>query len=169
MRHLGRILWLIPFAAQIGYLLATSDDLPRLVGGSPGDPGTRLSLFVAEWFAVIGLANAAFVFVHLRLPTFSDRMLSVPGKEHWLSTPQTRAVLVERLRGVCESALLMLNVFFLAVYQSIYQTNASRPVITVPEKILIPCFMALPVAVILASVLLAMRSLAREARKHSGA
>ena len=164
MSTLSRFLWLAPFAAQIAYILATYDQMPRLMGASPGDPGTRLHFFIAEWFAVVGIANIIFVFVHLKLHTFSDRMLSVPGKAYWLATEERRRTLLDRLRGILEVSLFLLNVFFLAVYQSIYQTNVTRPLFQLSEPILLFGFMILPVAIILAYLVWSMLGFAKTAR-----
>jgi len=164
LKNFGRVLWLFPFAVQIGYLLATFDELPPEIGAAPGAAGTDVYVFVIEWFAIIGLANLAFATLHIRLPKLSDRMLSVPGKEYWLATPERRAELVDRIRGICEAALLLINVFFLAVYQKIYETNVPAPVITILPLILVPFFMVLPLMVIVVVIVWALRSMAAEAR-----
>lgn len=169
MSSISRFLWLIPFAAQVAYIFATHEEMPRLMGATANDPGTRAYMFIAEWFAVVGMANIIFVFVDLRLPSFSDRMLSVPGKSYWLSTPATRAALVEKLRGICEAALLLLNIFFLAVYQFIYQTNVARPVFQIPGNILLFGFVALPIAVIVGYILWTLWALSSTARSIAAA
>lgn len=164
MKNLGSVLWIFPAAVQIGYFLATYDELPPEIGAGPSGGGTEMNIFVVEWFAIIGLANAAFALLHVRLPHLGDRMLAVPGKEYWLATPERRALLVDRIRGICEASLLLLNVFFLAVYQRIYETNVATPVLKVPPLVLVPFFMALPVVAIVVVVVAALRSLAAEAR-----
>lgn len=150
MRQLSRILWLAPFAAHVAYLLATSGAMPEAFGARPweDDPGIPSRLLVAGWLGAVGLANVALLAVHLRLPRLSDRLLAVPGKERWLAGPKSRAALVEHLRGFLESALVLLNVFFLAVYQGIYQAAVQRPVLTVGFGILVAGFMAAPLALV---------------------
>lgn len=165
MRHLGSVLWLVPVAAQVGYILATYDELPQAVGAGPDSAGTDLSLFIVEWFAVVGLANLAFAVIHVRLPRLGDRAFRIPGRDYWLATPERREDLVDRLRGICEIVLLLLNVFFLAVYQNIYQTNAPAPVISLSPAVLIPLFMVLPLVAIVFAILLSLRNLAAEARR----
>jgi len=76
--------------------------------------------------------------------------------------------MIDRLRGVCEIILLLINVFFLAVYQNIYQTNVPAPVISVSPKILIPAFMVLPLVAIVFAFLFVMRGLAANARRKQG-
>jgi hypothetical protein len=153
LKHLSRVLWLAPFAIHLAYLLATWRELPEAFGARPwsADTGTSTRLFLVEWLAVVCLANTALLAVHLRLPRFGDRLLSVPRKEFWLGSPEHRAELVERLRGFLETALLLLNVFFLAVYQSIYQSNAARPRVSVPPDVLTVGFMAVPLLLVLAA------------------
>lgn len=163
MRALGQLLWILPFAAHVAYVLATVEQLPASLGGD-GEAGTATSVFVVEWFAILGAANLAFAVLHLRLPRLPDRMLQVPGKEHWLATPEHRAELVERLRGVCEVALTMLNVLFLAVYQSIYQTNAALPILALPPSVLFPAFMVAPLLITVGHLLRSLRALATDAR-----
>jgi hypothetical protein len=165
VRNLGSVLWLAPLAAQIGYILATYDELPNPVGAGPDGPGPDVMLFVVEWFAVVGLANLAFAVIHVKLPQLSDRMLAVPGRDYWHATPERREILVDRLRGICEITLLLLNVFLPPVYQNIYQTNVAAPVIAIVGAILIPFFMVLPLVVVVVAILVVMRNLATEARR----
>ena len=166
MRNAGKILWLLPVAAHIGYILATHDKLPGMIGSGGGEGGTDLYVFIVQWFALVGLANVAFALIHVRLPRFSDRMLSVPNKDYWLANAQRRARLVERIREQIEATLLMMNIFFLAVYQNIYQTNVQGPVIHIRPMILVPFFMILPLVIVVGVFLFGMRSLASEARKN---
>ncbi len=166
MHRLGSALWILPFAAHVGYILATFDHLPGQLGGDE-EAGTATWAFIVEWFAVLGAANLAFAVLHLRLPRLGDRMLAVPGRNWWLADGERRTGLVDRLRGVCEVALLMLNVFFLAVYQSIYQTNAALPILSLPPWVLIGGFMIVPLFVIAAYFAWTLRSLARAARELS--
>ena len=147
MRNIGKILWLLPVAAHIGYILATHDKLPVMIGSGGGEEGTNVYIFIVQWFAMVGLANVAFAFIHMRLPRFSDKMLSVPNKDYWLENTERRARLVERIREQIEATLLMMNIFFLAVYQNIYQTNVEGPVVHIRPMILVPFFMILPLAV----------------------
>jgi hypothetical protein len=165
MRTLTRLLWLVPLAAHTGYLLAVRDTLPAFLGAGPDEPGASTATFLAEWILVIALSNAAFAFIHVRLPRFRDSMLSVPGRQHWLASPERRAELVERLRGLCETTLLFLNVFYLGVFQSIYQMNSLRPLVSFERPVLFAFFIALPALAMLASVLVTMRRLAAAARR----
>ena len=73
------------------------------------------------WFGIVGSANLAFALLHLRLPKLGNRWLAVPGQAYWLATPERKSILVDRLRGISETALLCLNILFLAIYQTIYQ------------------------------------------------
>jgi hypothetical protein len=157
------VLWLAPVLVHLAYLLATSRELPEAFGARPwdADAGTSTRLFLIEWLAIVGLADAALLAVHVRLPRFSDRLLSVPRKEHWLGSPARRAELVERLRGFVETALLLLNVFFLAVYQRVYQANAPRPAVSVSADVLVVGFMAVPlllIAIAFARLIVALRA-----------
>ncbi len=167
MRHVSAIVWVIPFAVHVGYILATSAHLPSTVGVTADDPGTSARLFLSMWFAIICAANIAFVIVRNRLPHFSDGMLTVPGQKYWLSTPENKYELIDRLRGICEANLLGLNVFFLAIYQSIYQANVTRPFLTMSTLVLVFFFMALPLLVAVISMLITLRGLAADARKET--
>lgn len=161
-RALGSVSWVVPAAIHVGYILATFAQLPEHLGR--GEDGTPAWVFIIEWFAIIGVANLAFALLHIRLPRLSDRMLAVPGKEYWLSTTELRAELVCRLRGICEVVLLMLNVFFLAVYQTIYQANTASPIIRLPDFVLIGAFMVFPLMAVVAHFLFTMHSLIDIAR-----
>jgi len=163
LRGLGSASWIVPLAVHVGYILATFDHFPGQVGGD-GEIGRSTRLFFVEWFAIVGVAGLALAAVHVRLPRLSDRMLAVPGKEYWLADAERRRELVERLRGICEVALVMMNVFFLAVYQSIYQANVASPIVRLPDWMLIGAFMALPLACLVCYLLWSLHSLAAIAR-----
>ena len=163
MRHLGKVLWLVPLSVHIGYISATYWHLPTYFGADSVGATDRTALMI-EWFAIIGMANLVFSLLHVRLPRFGDRMLAVPGKAYWLSTEERRIELVERLKGVCESALFNLNIFFLAVYQSIYQSNVVRPAVFIPQSVLVFFFMVVPLFVLTVVVLAASRTLASKAK-----
>ncbi|MCK9460929.1 MAG: hypothetical protein M0R80_14925 [Proteobacteria bacterium] len=166
MTHLSRVAWLVPLIAHLAYVLATSPALPEAFGAKPwsADAGVSSRAFLVEWLAIVGLANVALLFVHVRLPRFGDRTLAVPRKDYWLGSPARRAELVERLRGFLETALLLLNVFFLAIYQNVYQSNAARPAVSVPSTPLVVGFMGVPlllVALAFAKLVLDLRRAAR--------
>ncbi len=166
MRLLGAV-WLMPLAIHLGYAIATYSHLPSVIGTGPGDPGTPLQTFAFGWAAITGAANFAFVFLYVRLPHFSPKDLRVPGQSYWLATPERKADLIERLRGICETALFSLNLFFAAVYQAVYQANAHAPFMTVPFPALITFFMALPILGLTAILGLTVAKLAKEARKSN--
>jgi arsenate reductase (thioredoxin) len=164
MKTLARLLWLVPLAVHTGSLLAVRAPLPASLGAGPDEPGASTAVFLAEWISIIVLSNVAFAFIHVRLPALRDSMLSVPGKRYWLASPERRAELVERLRGLCETTLLLLNVFYLGVFQSIYQMNSTRPLVVFPRPMLLAFFVGLPAFAMLASVLVTMRRLASAAK-----
>jgi hypothetical protein len=165
MRYLSSVIWLAPFAVHVGYALSTYGHMPLYLGGTAGEAGAPVAVFFACWSAMILSANLVFVFLYFRLPKLKDRMLSVPGKAYWLSTDELRQELVERLRGLIGVALFGLNVFFLAVYQSIYQANAAPPLVFVPMAFLVFFFMLLPMLVTIVMMAAALVSLARDARR----
>ena len=165
MKHLSSVLWFIPAAVHVAYILATYSHLPLVLGINAQSKGISTSFFIIEWAAVVGLACIFFGILHVRLPRLSDKMLSVPGKQYWLSNKERKAELIDRLRSITETILLMLNIFFLAVYQNIYQTNATRPVISIPSKVLITGFMVAPLILILVNILNQLRIMARESTK----
>ena len=136
MRQVTRWVWLIPLAIHVGYFMAVANHLPLSLGADLQSIGTTKRIFVLEWFGMIGFANFAFFILHLKLPYLKDRHLKTPGSTYWLSSKEAKAELVDRLRGMCEMVLLSLNVFFLAVFQKIYQTNVVRPRLTFPGDIL---------------------------------
>jgi len=82
LRNLGSVIWLVPVAAQVGYILATYDELPGKIGAGPDAGGTDFHLFIVEWFAIVGLANLAFAIIHVRLPKLSDRSFRIPGRDY---------------------------------------------------------------------------------------
>jgi hypothetical protein len=165
MQRISGFLWLVPLSVHMGYILATYSHLPEALGSS-SEVETSTIYFLLGWFAVLGAANISLYFIQLRLPYFGDKMLSVPGRDYWLSTPELRNELVEKLRGICETSLLCLNVFFLAVYQGIYQFNAINPSITFPVFPLVVFFMFGPLLLTAGYMIVATFRMALEARRH---
>lgn len=165
MPSLANAIWPIPLAVHIGYVLASYSHLPPTIGGAPG---TKTGLFVFMWLAIVTLANAAFLLLIVRLPRFGSRMLRVPGQRYWLATGARKDELVSRLRGICEITLFGLNVFFIAVYQAIYQGNTLQPYLFVPFSVLVFFFMGLPLLSTVVYMVIAIRGLATKARSHTG-
>ena len=166
MRFLGRVLFIVPLAVHIGYFAATFDELARTVGRTGNEAGTPRGDFAIFWILTIGLANLAFTALHLRLPRMKESTLKVPGQEYWLSTPERRADLVSRLRGIFEAALLGLNIFFFAVYQSIYQANAHAPAVRFELPTLITFFMIAPLLMVVVAAVLITRGIALDATRE---
>lgn len=159
MRFLSRFLGLLPLALHVTYLALTFAGLPPRVGVGPASPGTPRGAFLLEWLVIVVAANLAFVALSFLLPRLDDRRFRVPAKEHWLAAPERRAELVDRIRGLIDSVLLGQNVFFLAVYQAVYQSNAVKPALHLSLGLLASFFMALPLAVVAAMVWITLRSL----------
>jgi hypothetical protein len=78
------------------------------------------------------------------MSSFSDRVLSVPGKEFWFKNNENRSRLINKLKELLDTILILLNILFLAVYQLIYQSNMATPVMIIPQDILIPAFIFTP-------------------------
>lgn len=165
MRFLGRVLFIIPLSVHVGYWAATVSGLPAAIGRTAADMGTPKDRFVLLWGLTIAAANLTFIALYLALPRMGDPMLKVPGAAHWLSNAKRRSELIERLRGIFEAALLGLNIFFLAVYQMIYQANALLPVTTFPPATLITFFMVAPLLLVLVVGVLVTRGLALDAKR----
>ena len=165
MRSLSNIIWPIPFAVHIGYVLATASHLPSTLGGSAG---TQTGFFLFVWLTLVALANGAFVFLLIRLPYFGSSMLRVPGQRYWLATGKRKAELISRLRGICETALFGLNIFFVAVYQAIYQSNTFQPYLSIPLTVLLVFFMGLPLFLAVIYMIMTIRALATGARNATG-
>ena len=156
MKAIASTIWIIPAAAHVAYVLATYDTLPLQVGAEAGAGGTSVEIFIIEWLLIFTCANAAFALIHIKLPKMSNRMLTVPKKEYWLQTEERKTVVIDKLKGICETSLLMINILFLAVYQQIYQSNVVNPIIKMSEAVLVAMFMVTPLLiaaiVIIASV-----------------
>jgi hypothetical protein len=119
------------------------------------------------WLTFVALANGAFIFLLVRLPHFGNRMLKVPGQSYWLATGERKDELVSQLRGICEIALFGINIFFVAVYQAIYQSNTLHPYLVVPFSVLVFFFMGMPLFSTVIYMVMAIRSLAVKARRHT--
>ena len=164
MRFLTRVLWLVPFGVHAGYALATCGHMPAELRGARG-AGTSVALFFLLWAATIILSNLTFLALCLRLPRMRGKMLSVPRRSYWLSGPEQRAELIQRLRGIVGVAMFGLNVFFLAVYQSIYQANARPPMVFVPMEVLVFFFMVAPLVISAGMMVFEVAAMTREAAR----
>ncbi len=162
-RLLSAWLWVLPLVIHVAYLLATVPHLPNHIGDAQSFAGNVPS-FLLQWAGTILFANAALVIVKFRLPSLSDRQLAVPGRDYWLQTPERRTELLSRLRGLIETCLCLFNVFLLAIYQRVYQTNAVDPVLRMPDQLLMAGFVALPLMVMGVTIAMSMISLKKDAR-----
>jgi hypothetical protein len=145
MHSVLRYLFLLPLAIHTAWVAATWQRLPLEFGGGFTDT-TTLPVFVIQWLCVTLGANLAFIAIHWRLPSGGKHLLSVPKRDWWLADPERRMQLVANLRGLVEVSLFCTNLFFLAVYQFIYQSNVPAPILFVPEKILLIAFTVLPIS-----------------------
>ncbi len=148
MSFISRTIWLFPFALHVGYAAAVFDQFPEIVGRSAKSDGTLAVRFYLLWFLVAAAANLAFCLLKGKLPKLNDKMLSVPASKVWLATPENREILFERLGAIVETALFGLNIFFLAVFQAIYQANVIRPVVALPLPVLLVGFMLAPLLMV---------------------
>lgn len=164
MGKLSNLLWLVPLSIHGAYMLATFFHMPPEIGSFDGAPGTSTPLFYTWWLAIVIAFNATFIYLNIRLPQLPRRMLSVPNQDFWHGTPDRKNELVERLRGICDTTLLCLNVFFLAVYQSIYQSNAQQPFLSVSTISLIFFFMVIPLLIIVVFMIFTVKGLASQAQ-----
>ncbi|MBN2803576.1 MAG: hypothetical protein JXR91_10800, partial [Deltaproteobacteria bacterium] len=87
-----------------------------------------------------------------KMASFSDRVLSVPGKEFWFKNDENRTRLIDKLKELLDTILILLNILFLAVYQLIYQSNMATPVMKIPQDMLISAFIITPFLGILLTI-----------------
>ena len=165
MGYLGQVIWFIPLAMHGGYFLATLPHFTAVLKVAEHASGIARWQFAAGWCAVVGAANLAFLVLMIWLPKMRDTMLQVPGSRYWLSGVEPRRELISRLRGICAAALFGLNIFFLAVYQMIYQSHVARPYLKMSSATLVIFFMIIPLLVSLISMVLTLRSLAVDSRE----
>lgn len=164
MGHVNSVIWIVPLAVHVGYFWATVFHMPPFLQVAADGGGTFRATFIIGWCAVIGAANSAFGLLIVLLPRLKDSMLQVPGKAYWLSSAKLKRELVTRLRSVCTAALFGLNIFFLAVYQSIYQSHLDTPYLRMSVPRLVVFFMVVPLLVSVISIGFTVRSLAVDAR-----
>ena len=164
MAFLSRVLWLVPLAVHVGYAARVFSLFPLLVGRTVDDAGIPVLRFFVMWFCTVLFADAAFVLIHLKLPKFKDAMFGVPRKQYWLETSERRQELIEKLRGILDVALFGLNVFFLAVFQAIYQANVLMPIISINGALLTTGFMAVPLILVSGYFIVVVAGLGRNTR-----
>ena len=70
--------------------------------------------------------------------------MSVPNKDFWLRDESTRSLLEQKLQGVLDTLLILINIFFLGIYQLIYQGNVAIAVLKLPLPVLLGAFIAMP-------------------------
>jgi uncharacterized membrane protein len=160
---LNTLLWLVPLVIHVAYLATTAQRLPASVGAGIETPGTPRQIFVASWALSLILSNAALIWIALRLDSFRDHLLSVPRKDYWLGTARRRRQAVSRIMSIVETALFSLNVFFLSIYQLIYQTNVATPLVSFPRIVLIVGFTATPLFLFFITLVSSLLRFQREA------
>lgn len=166
MGYLVQTLWLVPLSIHLGYFWATLQHFPDvLTMAAEGGQASRLN-FAFGWCGVVFMANMIFWGLLIWLPKMRDSMLQVPAREYWLSLPERRSDLISRLRSMCSASLFGLNVFFLAVYQMIYQSHVSRPYLAISSVHLVVFFMVFPLLVALFSMAFTLRGLAVDGNKR---
>ena len=152
--QLHQIIAFIPLSIHGAYAAATASHLPANLGRTVNTTGTPTDISLLFWILSVGACNLAFVLLYLRMPRFKDTALTLPGLPKKPLTPERRAELVQRLRGVARTAILGLNLFFLAVYQAVYQANVGRPIVRFPVTVLFVGFMVVPLLLIAVHVFL---------------
>jgi len=163
MPSLSRFVWLLPLAIHIGYLFSTFSYMPMFIGRTYDNFGIPVSSFYIAWLSIIFLANFVFVFLHFRLPFFKNKMFAIPKRDFWLETQKNKEELIRRLRGIIEVSLFGLNIFFLAIYQSIYQANVLDAVVIFPKLILLLGFMVVPILIIFGVMIIVLKNLKLDA------
>ncbi|MBN2340676.1 MAG: hypothetical protein JXX29_00870 [Deltaproteobacteria bacterium] len=164
MRWVNRYMWLFPFVVHAAYMTATIRFFPFHVG-TDESLTNRWEFFAAEWISIVLFSNAALFFVLHKMPKFSDKTLSVPNKAYWLQSTETRAALIDKLQGLVETTLVLINIFLLGIYQLIYQTNVMVAAVKLPITVLLSAFVVLPVALTLANIISVRISLAKAKTK----
>lgn len=162
MRFLSRLLAFIPLSVHLAYAAATVHHLPARLGQTADSTGTDRLTCLIVWFCLVGLSNAAFVFLHMRMPKFKDDTLRLPGMKLGRTDPDLRAEFISKLRAVAETSLLSLNVFFLAVYQAVYQANTAHPVMQFQRAVLFVGFMIVPLFVVMVHIGLTVHRMGSE-------
>lgn len=138
-----RYLWLFPFTIHFAYALATFRYFPDFVGHN-SDAMSGRTLFIVEWALIVLLSNGALIYMVHRLPKFNNRILAVPNKDYWLKSEETKQLLIQKLQGMLESILVMSNIFFLGIYQFLYQTNVQIVALKLPSVVIFSAFIAVP-------------------------
>jgi Ca2+/H+ antiporter len=145
MRFFNRALAFVPLSIHIAYAAATLAHLPPDLGRTAATQGTKTAVCLILWFFVVGLCNAAFIFLHMRMPKFRNSFLTLTKRaDSPEMSEERRAETVRRFQSIAETALLSMNVFFLAVYQAVYQANVLLPVMQFPMPVLFVGFMVAP-------------------------
>lgn len=156
IRLLNRLAAFLPLAVHIAFAAATARDLPARLGRTVDDPGMNTQICLAAWIVLVGACNIAFTFLDLRMPKFKDAALRLTGRSRQSLTQEARTELISRLQAVAETALLCLNIFFLAVYQAVYQANTPYPILQFPMTVLFVGFMLVPLLLLVLYIAIAV-------------
>ena len=142
-----RFLWILPFTVHAAYFTATVRFFPEKVGPSQGAAVSR-AVFSTEWLVIVIISNVLLLVFWRLMPRLNDRMLGVPNREYWLKNSENRTELIQTLQNLLETILVLINIFFLGIYQWVYQSNVLTPVIRLPLMLLIAGFITFPLALI---------------------
>lgn len=151
-----RNIWIFPLTVHISYIAATSRYLPPFIGDNIGWSYTR-AFFILEWSGIVLFSVLCLLGVRWKLPSFSDKVLSVPNKEYWMQSTHNKSRLINKLRGLIETALFFCNIFLLGIYQWVYQSNVMVPVLKFPLLVLISAFVLFPLIAIVFQMFVTIR------------
>lgn len=141
------VLFFFEVCAQLPPVVASHFDAM----GNPNGYQTK-GAFIIVFFPVMLIPNGLFALFYFLVGRVPDERMNLPHKAEWLSTPENRALLHQKLRSSLVETALFLNLALLFGVQSIYQQNVPRPAVHIPFLI--------GLAMILGGVLtLAIRSL----------
>jgi uncharacterized membrane protein len=130
-------LWLLALAAVVGYFFLTYGELPGRVAthfdgaGRPNGFQTK-QVYLTSFLGFIFILNGIFGGLYFLLRRIPAAFLNIPRKDYWLSTPELRDELRQKLQGLVGLLGLFLNTVFLFTERVIYQQNTSDAVFEIP-------------------------------------
>lgn len=130
-------MWLAVLALTLFYLFSTQGSLPGNLAvhfDLEGRPNgwMQKDAFLKSFIPMILLVNGIFGLLSAFIGRVPLESMNLPYKAQWISTPDRRAELYARLKGIPALTGVFINIVFLFAVQVVYQQNVPGAPFQIP-------------------------------------
>jgi len=157
--RLTKMLWILTIILVIFQGFYSYAKLPERMAthfsgsGKPDGWSNRDSFYLTFYAILLGL-NLMFYAISRFMHKIPPSMVNMPNKQYWFSTEERKKVAMGRTRDLMFIVLIMMNVYFVILFEAIARTNTSGKTVG-PFLLFIPTIIMMPI--ILAYVIFGFR------------